>query len=313
MGKSSNRLPVLSSQKSRLRLRLPLLLLFFYILPTFLTSTVKAASSADDERTYYDILELNNEKPQDDSISLTDVKKAYRRLALLHHPDRNPGREEEAAVKFRDINEAYEILSNPVSRKEYDESLKSGRRRRRPSAQHHQGGSGGNDRYPYTKMRDPFAQFDDVFRNDPFFRDAFHDMNDLFAKTFQKEAASSTTKNHQKKKKQGWGMWLAEKFGVNIQVTTSTSGRDGSRSTNTWSRQGETQRGGGGGRERSSTYSSKSTRTVIENGRRVTIQSLEKDGNKIEEKYVGETLVERKINGDVDYVHQIAGGSSDEL
>jgi hypothetical protein len=52
---------------------------------------------------------------------------------------------------------------------------------------------------------------------------------------------------------------------------------------------------------------------VIENGRRVTIQSLEKDGNKIEEKYVGETLVERKINGDVDYVHQIAGGSSDEL
>ena len=39
---------------------------------------------------------------------------------------------------------------------------------------------------------------------------------------------------------------------------------------------------------------------MYENGRRVTIQSLEKDGNKIEEKYIGEELIERKINGVID-------------
>jgi hypothetical protein len=174
-------------------------------------------------------------------------------------------------------------------------------------------------------MRDPFSQFNDVFRNDPFFRDAFKDMDDLFSKTFQKEgrsssnnnnrggSSSSTNKNQQKKEKQGWGMWLADQLGVNIQMTTSTTGRDGSQSTSTFSRQGQAQRGSGGSRQHSSTYTSKSTRTVIENGRRLTIQSMEKDGNKIEEKYVGETLVERKINGDVDYVHQIGSSGGSEM
>jgi curved DNA-binding protein CbpA len=50
-----------------------------------------------------------------------DIKRAYRRLALLYHPDRNPSMD--AAEKFREINEAYEALSDPVKKYLYDQML----------------------------------------------------------------------------------------------------------------------------------------------------------------------------------------------
>jgi molecular chaperone DnaJ len=47
-----------------------------------------------------------------------DVKKAYRRLAVRHHPDRNIGDEAGATVWFREVNEAYKVLSDAASRGE---------------------------------------------------------------------------------------------------------------------------------------------------------------------------------------------------
>lgn len=55
-----------------------------------------------------------------------------------------------------------------------------------------------------------------------------------------------------------------------------------------------------------SSYTSKSTSTTIENGQRVTVQSMEKDGNRIEEKYIGKKLIERKINGHKQNIERIA-------
>lgn len=49
-----------------------------------------------------------------------EIKKSYKRLALLHHPDRNPGKVEEATTKFKAISEAYSILNDPDKRKIYD-------------------------------------------------------------------------------------------------------------------------------------------------------------------------------------------------
>ncbi len=50
-----------------------------------------------------------------------EIKKAYRRLAMQYHPDRNPGREKWANEKFKEINEAYAVLGNPEKRRQYDQ------------------------------------------------------------------------------------------------------------------------------------------------------------------------------------------------
>ena len=70
--------------------------------------------------TYYDILGLKKD------CSPEQIKKAYRKLAIKYHPDKNRGKEEEATKKFKEISEAYEILSNPEKREIYDEYGKEG-------------------------------------------------------------------------------------------------------------------------------------------------------------------------------------------
>ena len=63
---------------------------------------------------YYDVLGVSRD------ASLEEVKKAYRRLALKWHPDRNPGNKEEAEKRFKEISNAYAVLSDPEKRKAYD-------------------------------------------------------------------------------------------------------------------------------------------------------------------------------------------------
>jgi curved DNA-binding protein len=50
-----------------------------------------------------------------------EIKKAYRKLAMQYHPDRNPGKEQWANEKFKEINEAYGVLGDPQKRKQYDQ------------------------------------------------------------------------------------------------------------------------------------------------------------------------------------------------
>ncbi len=63
---------------------------------------------------YYKILGVSKDATQD------EIKKAYRKLARKYHPDRNKNNKE-AEEKFKEINEAYEVLGNPENRKKYDE------------------------------------------------------------------------------------------------------------------------------------------------------------------------------------------------
>jgi len=62
---------------------------------------------------YYSILEVSK------TASGDEIKKAYRKLAMQYHPDRNPGNKE-AEAKFKDINEAYEVLKDEQKRAAYD-------------------------------------------------------------------------------------------------------------------------------------------------------------------------------------------------
>lgn len=66
------------------------------------------------KRDYYEILQVSQ------NASDNDIKKAYKRLAMKYHPDRNPG-DEDAEARFKEIKEAYEVLSDPQKRQAYDQ------------------------------------------------------------------------------------------------------------------------------------------------------------------------------------------------
>jgi len=64
---------------------------------------------------YYEVLGIPRNSTDE------QIKKAYRKLAMQYHPDRNPGKEEWANEKFKEINEAYGVLGDPQKRRQYDQ------------------------------------------------------------------------------------------------------------------------------------------------------------------------------------------------
>ena len=96
------------------------------------------------KRDYYDVLGLSK------SSSSSEIKKAYRKLALKHHPDKNPG-DANAGDKFKEAAEAYEVLSDETKKQQYDRFGHSGMRGT--------GGGGGH----HMNMEDIFSQFGDIF------------------------------------------------------------------------------------------------------------------------------------------------------
>ena len=67
------------------------------------------------KRDYYEVLGV----PKDASDA--EIKKAFKKLALKYHPDRNPDNPKAAEEKFKEINEAYSVLSNKQKRAQYDQ------------------------------------------------------------------------------------------------------------------------------------------------------------------------------------------------
>jgi len=66
------------------------------------------------KRDYYEVLGVSRE------ASDQEIKSAYRRLAMQHHPDRNPSSQEESEEKFKEITEAYTVIADPQKRATYD-------------------------------------------------------------------------------------------------------------------------------------------------------------------------------------------------
>lgn len=84
------------------------------------SNSKKTGNMGDTGSDYYDILGVSRDA--DDAV----IKSAYRKLALKWHPDRNKGNEEEANVKFKDINKAYSVLSDPKKKSIYDQLGEAG-------------------------------------------------------------------------------------------------------------------------------------------------------------------------------------------
>src|SRR5258707_14686244 len=98
---------------------------------------------------YYRLLDVPR------NASEADIKKAYRRLAMKFHPDRNPG-DKSAEESFKEAKEAYEMLSDASKRAIYDQHGHAGI----DAARH--GGRGGLGRHKY--FQDIFGDdFDDIF------------------------------------------------------------------------------------------------------------------------------------------------------
>ena len=108
------------------------------------------------DKDFYNILGV------DKNVSDADLKKTYRKLARRYHPDSNPG-DAAAESRFKEISEAYSVLSDPEQRKEYDElrAMGSGARFTAP------GGAGGGfddvfSRFSQQRTASP-GDFDDIF------------------------------------------------------------------------------------------------------------------------------------------------------
>ena len=124
------------------------------------------------KRDYYEVLGVGKNATDE------ELKKAYRRLAKKYHPDANPDNKEEAEKKFKEVNEAYEILSDKQKRQMYDQFGFDGP----------QGfGGGQNGYYSYTSGFDGFSGFSD-------FGD-FGDLGDIFSSFFGGGSSRSRSSN----------------------------------------------------------------------------------------------------------------------
>ena len=114
------------------------------------------------QRDYYEVLGVSRDASSD------EVKKAYRKLAVRYHPDKNPG-DTAAEDKFKEASNAYEVLSDPEKRQIYNQ----------------RGHAGVNDMgfQGFTNMDDIFSNFGDVFG-----RSVFGDFGDAFGDVFNRQS-----------------------------------------------------------------------------------------------------------------------------
>ncbi|XP_065851963.1 uncharacterized protein [Euphorbia lathyris] len=118
---------------------------------------------------YYKVLQVDRSAKDD------DLKKAYRKLAMKWHPDKNPKNKKDAEAKFKQISEAYDVLSDPQKRAIYDQYGEEGLKGQVPPPG---AGGFGNDGGSTTFRFNPRSA-DDIFSEIFGFSSPFGGMNDM--------------------------------------------------------------------------------------------------------------------------------------
>ncbi|HPD68284.1 MAG TPA: DnaJ domain-containing protein [Ignavibacteriales bacterium] len=128
------------------------------------------------KKDYYEILGVSKTTTQD------EIKKAYRKLALQYHPDRNPSKE--AEEKFKEITEAHDVLSDPEKRTKYDEFG-------------HSGASERKDENTSSNINDIFNNpdiFDEILKN--YFNFNINDFSNFSNNTSNSQQTRTKTKEN---------------------------------------------------------------------------------------------------------------------
>ncbi|CAL8293565.1 unnamed protein product [Lota lota] len=190
-----------------------------------------------------------------------EIKKAYRKLALKWHPDKNPDNKAEAERRFKEIAEAYEVLSDGNQRNTYDRYGKEGLSGR-------SGGGGGHYQARFSGGGFTFRNPEDVFRE--FFGDA-----DPFADFFNDDPLQGfflgDLRGHQRGVTQSARGSHCHSFGLGFDPGFSSFGQMGGVGVSSFSSSSFGSRGGGNSKSVSSS-------TKFINGRRITTKRIVENG-----------------------------------
>ncbi|KAK4328828.1 hypothetical protein Pmani_000770 [Petrolisthes manimaculis] len=259
---------------------------------------------------YYKILEVNR------SSSVAEIKKAYRRLALKWHPDKNPDNQDDATKKFKEISEAYEVLSDEKKRKIYDqfgkEGLQSGggpgptRARTSRTTRHHYrfDDDFADYGFPTFTFRDPEDVFREFFGGDPF-RDLFNfdpfDPLDNSANRRRRQgrqrgpgqqgAAQYHHNNHHNSLSSTFFPPFSSLFGHSMFTPfPGLEGIEGGGGFTTFSSQSFTNLGGPGVKR-------SSTSTKFVNGKKITTKKVSEGGQETVMTFENDVLKSKTVNG----------------
>jgi len=255
---------------------------------------------------YYQLLGV--EKDSDEAT----IKKAYRKLALKWHPDKNPDNKEEAERRFKNISEAYDVLCDAEKRRIYDRYGKEGLTGPAPG-----GGQGGGGQHGFSfnfgggrgggfHFRSADEIFREFFEHDPFGDDI---LADFFGGGFGRTNRAHRSQNNVSRRMDPFGMMggfggfggMGGFGGGGHSSAFSDSFFNGGGAGGFSSSTSFSTGGGGGG-----SFKSSSTSTKIVNGKKIVTKKVVENGTETVEVYENNVLTKRSVDG----VPQLAGADN---
>src|SRR5215211_3456895 len=170
-----------------------------------------------DYKDYYKILGVERNASED------DIRKAYRKLAMQYHPDRNPN-DKQAEERFKEINEAYQVLNDPKKRAHYDRlgsDYSTWQRRGAPGDFNWGDYVSG---YPGGGTRVNMEDFEDLFGGAGGFSDFF---STIFGRSAEGAGAGTSTRTRARQQPQGYQQELEITLDEAYQGTTRVLESDG--------------------------------------------------------------------------------------